>query len=103
MADLVVICHDCKTPNDFRERVPFRAECEKCSADLHACLTCRFYDRDSENECRETEAEPVQTKDRSNLCEYFKVRETGASGTPEDDEVVSPAFTATTAANAQTT
>lgn len=36
------------------------------------CITCRFYDKYVENDCREVTADPVATKDRRNLCEYFK-------------------------------
>lgn len=74
MADVVVLCPSCGAPASFSELVPFRAECEKCTADLHVCVACRFYDRYVENECRETEADPVAKKDRANLCEYFKPR-----------------------------
>ena len=86
MADVVVTCHDCKAEHSFDERVPFRAECDKCAADLHACLSCRFYDRYAENECKETEADPVKNKDRSNLCEYFKPMSTQGAAA-EDDKV----------------
>jgi hypothetical protein len=72
LADVVVVCPSCRTEARFSDLVPFRAECEKCSADLHVCTACRFHDRYVENECREPEADPVATKDRRNLCEYFK-------------------------------
>ena len=72
MSSLLVRCPACKTEATFAGIVPFRAECEKCSADLHVCITCRFYDRYVENECREDQADPVAVKDRRNLCEYWK-------------------------------
>jgi ribosome-binding protein aMBF1 (putative translation factor) len=63
-------CHACghelSGPKVFR-----RDECEKCSADLHVCLNCREYDRNSSNQCREPQAELVSNKDRSNFCDYF--------------------------------
>ena len=56
----------------------FRATtCPSCGKDAHVCLNCRFYDTSVHMECRESIAEPVAQKDRSNFCEYFKVRETG--------------------------
>jgi hypothetical protein len=67
-----VRCPSCKKVHTFDALVPFRAECDACAADLHVCHACRFYDRFVENECRETEADPVANKDRRNLCEYFK-------------------------------
>lgn len=83
MAELVVVCPSCGTAAAFSDLVPFRAECERCAADLHACATCRFHDRYVENECREPEADPVATKDRRNLCEYWKPKGAGAA---EDDK-----------------
>jgi phytoene dehydrogenase-like protein len=70
--ELVVRCAACSKAHTFSDLVPFRAECEACAADLHVCLTCRFYDRYVENECREDQSDPVARKDRRNLCEYFK-------------------------------
>ncbi len=72
--DITVICPACQKKQSFRDLLPFRAECEGCSADLHACLTCRFFDRYVENQCREDQAEFVAVKDRRNLCEYWKSR-----------------------------
>ncbi len=78
MADVVVRCPSCGKDHGYPDLVPFRAECDACSADLHVCIACRFYDRYVENECRETEADPVAVKDRRNLCEYFKPRDADA-------------------------
>ena len=75
MALILVTCPSCKKEHSYDGMLPFRAECDKCSADLHVCLTCRFWDRYAENECRESEADPVANKDRRNLCEYWKPRE----------------------------
>ena len=35
-------------------------------------------------ECRESIAEPVAQKDRSNFCEYFKLRQTGPGPAADD-------------------
>lgn len=72
MARLEVSCPSCRRLHSYTDLVPFRAECEACSADLHVCITCRLHDRYAENECREDDAEPVAKKDRANLCEYWK-------------------------------
>lgn len=45
--------------------------CSKCDSDVHACKNCQFYDRQYHNECRETQAEWVNEKERANHCEYF--------------------------------
>lgn len=49
-----------------------KEECQKCSADLHACLNCIFYDENAYNKCKEPQAERVTEKDRSNFCDFFK-------------------------------
>lgn len=82
MAILVVTCPQCKVEHSFDGLLPFRAECDKCSADLHVCINCKSYDRYAENECREDQAEYVSVKDRRNLCEYWK---------PKDDSGVDDA------------
>ena len=81
--DLNLRCPECAKEHTFRDLLPFRSECEACAADLHVCLTCRFYDRYVENQCREDAADHVSAKDRRNLCEYWKPR---ALDEGEDDE-----------------
>lgn len=83
MSLIEIVCPSCKKQHAFEGMVPFRAECDKCSADLHVCITCRFHDRYVENECKEDQADPVANKDRRNLCEYWRPVEIGQS---VDDE-----------------
>ena len=45
--------------------------CSKCREDLHSCIHCTYYDPNSYNECRESQAERVTAKERSNFCDYF--------------------------------
>ncbi|MCP4500166.1 MAG: hypothetical protein GY822_09425 [Deltaproteobacteria bacterium] len=89
MSDVVIACPDCLREHVFVDFVPFRDECEGCSADLHVCKACRFYDRYASDECRESSAEAISVKDRSNLCEFFKPKaqsadEDEASNTSKD-------------------
>jgi hypothetical protein len=49
------------------------ATCDACHADLHACLQCAHYDESAYNGCKETQAERVVDKDRSNFCDYFSL------------------------------
>ena len=65
--------------------------CSKCDSDLHACKNCQFYDRQYHNECRETQAEWVSDKERSNYCDYFAPsnRPRGATPKSSTDQVKS--------------
>lgn len=49
-----------------------REECSKCKSDVHCCMNCEFYDVSAYNSCRESSADVVKEKDRSNFCDYFK-------------------------------
>ncbi|MBF0190432.1 MAG: hypothetical protein HQL99_04700 [Magnetococcales bacterium] len=40
--------------------------------ETRVCLNCRFHDTGSYNECRESVAERIVDKDRSNFCDFFK-------------------------------
>lgn len=48
-------------------------ECSTCKADLHVCLSCRYYDARINDACQEERAEFVLEKDKANFCDYFKV------------------------------
>jgi ribosomal protein L40E len=50
------------------------AECKACSAYLHVCRLCEFYDPRVAKSCREPVAEEVQDKERANFCDYFQAR-----------------------------
>lgn len=49
-------------------------ECRSCSAELHVCKLCEFYDITVAKHCREPIAEIVRDKERANYCDYFKPR-----------------------------
>lgn len=53
--------------------LPFgRAEiCPSCKTDLRVCRQCTFYDARVNKQCRETIADEVRDKERSNFCGYF--------------------------------
>jgi hypothetical protein len=64
-------CQTCGAPVPYDEPIPRDAECGKCRTDLRCCRNCRHYDPHLNNECRETQADPVVEKNRRNFCEYF--------------------------------
>lgn len=49
-----------------------RDQCPDCSADLHVCKMCVFFDRHAPSQCREDDAEDVTDKERVNFCDWFK-------------------------------
>lgn len=73
-------CHKCNGPVDV-DFIGFRDDCRSCSADLHVCLNCRFYDPGKENRCREPQAESVRERDRANYCTYFRFKDEAAKQT----------------------
>ncbi len=81
-------CFSCNAVIDLAagERIGFADCCERCDADLHVCLNCRFHDPSAYNECRESSAERVRERDRTNRCEYFSPwdREGGGGASAQD-------------------
>ena len=69
------VCRACGSPLDTPTPVPRDAECPNCRHDLRACSNCRHYDPRMHHACQETEAEPVEDKQRRNFCEYFELSE----------------------------
>ena len=68
-----MICWKCKKEISIEK--PVRGdECPLCHADLHVCRACDFYESGAHNDCRESSAEFVNDKERSNFCDYFRVR-----------------------------
>lgn len=74
-----IICFSCRKENEMTGKVGLRDECHHCGADLHACKNCDFYDAKSYNECRETSADVVREKERSNFCDFFIPRQNSPS------------------------
>lgn len=76
-----MICWKCK--KEISVEKPGRTdECPLCRADLHVCKACEFYESGAHNDCRETSAEFVSDKERSNFCDYFRAgtKITGTDG-----------------------
>ncbi len=73
------ICQACGKSLEGMERISRTEICPHCRADLHCCLNCEFYDEYAQNKCRESSAEWVSDREKSNYCEYFSFRE--SSGT----------------------
>lgn len=54
--------------------------CSHCGRDTHVCKNCLHYDRSAYNECRESSADRVVDKEKSNYCDFFKPKGTSAAG-----------------------
>ena len=72
MSQLQVACFSCGHKNEVLDRIGRRDECQACSADLHVCKNCRFYDANAYNECKENAADVVREKEESNFCDFFE-------------------------------
>jgi hypothetical protein len=69
-------CFECASVLRFEMLIGFREECFKCKADVRVCKNCEHHDPKIYNECKEPQSERVQSRDRSNRCDYFKPRTT---------------------------
>ncbi len=49
-----------------------RDQCPECTADLHVCKMCLYFDRSVPRQCREDGAEDVTEKERVNFCDWFR-------------------------------
>ncbi len=56
--------------------------CTKCGRDTHICLNCFHHDPTYNNQCKESQAERVVEKERSNFCDYFVPKTHGANSSP---------------------
>ena len=72
MAVIKINCFSCGQELQFTQTISRRDECDKCRADVRCCRNCQFYDPKVYNECRETSADVVREKDRSNVCDFFQ-------------------------------
>ena len=75
----MIACHACGAAIAL-EKIGARDICERCSAYLHACRQCDFYEPGAHNDCRESNAEIVADKEAGNFCDYFRV---GAARKPD--------------------
>ena len=53
-----------------------RDQCPACSAELHVCKMCEFFDAQVPRQCREDGAEDVTEKERANFCDWSKPSDT---------------------------
>lgn len=91
MAEIKLKCFSCSHEMSFVDSISRRDECEKCGADARTCKNCAFYDPKVYNECRETSAEVIREKERSNLCDYFQPSGGKGAGNKSRDDLLAAA------------
>jgi hypothetical protein len=70
-------CHKCGTPWISETKTPGVKECcETCSAYLHCCLNCRYYEPTAHNQCYIPTTDWVADKEGANFCDEFVFRDT---------------------------
>jgi len=59
--------------------------CPGCGRDTKTCKGCQRYEAGAHNDCRESSAERVVDKERSNFCDWFRPRAgVGVGGKTQD-------------------
>ena len=70
-----LVCWKCGTKIGERDLPIFRrSECRTCTADLHVCIMCRFYNPKLDTKCEHLTADAVREKERANFCDHLKPR-----------------------------
>ncbi|MEK6706785.1 MAG: hypothetical protein AABZ06_13460 [Bdellovibrionota bacterium] len=83
-------CWNCKT--ELSELEYGRGDtCRKCGRDTKTCKGCKFFYPSFNNECRESQAERVLDKERSNFCDYFQPRSSTSTSGPSAESIKSAA------------
>lgn len=68
-----IVCYRCGASlRELLLPLSRRDQCPECSADLHVCKMCCYFDRAIPRQCREDGAEDVTEKERANFCDWFK-------------------------------
>ena len=78
-------CYFCG--NSYNEKIYKTTLCPSCGKELKICMNCLHYDSSAYHECRESQAEYVQDKQRANFCDYFMPggkRTMGSSGKEQE-------------------
>lgn len=66
--------------------------CPGCRRDTRVCKNCIHHDRSYNNECKETQADRVVEKEKSNFCDYFLPKNSaGCQSTKTPDDLRSAA------------
>ena len=67
------MCWYCGNPVTEAEPIGRSHVCIDCRRDLRSCKNCRFFLAGSRGDCRESNAQPPQDKERANFCDWFSL------------------------------
>lgn len=70
----VTRCSNCSTIVETTLNVGFNEQCKKCSADLHSCKNCRYFDPGARFECQKPIEMRVAKKSDGNMCLQFSMK-----------------------------
>lgn len=82
-------CHRCGREWVTAKRVKLpgvKETCEECSAYLHCCLNCRFYDTTRNNECQSPTGDWTPDKEGANFCDDFQFRDADAESAEDTEQ-----------------
>ena len=78
-------CHKCGKEWISEKKQPAVKEyCDGCTAYLHCCLNCRFYDEHAHNKCLIPNTDWVSDRAGCNFCDEFEFADTDATGKRQD-------------------
>jgi hypothetical protein len=67
-----MFCWKCKKKIELPEgKIGFRAVCENCGSDLHACKNCKYFSPGKPNDCTYPDTLYVSDREGNNFCEEF--------------------------------
>jgi hypothetical protein len=92
-------CYNCSTA--LAPDADFRGTCPKCSAALHCCKQCAYFEPSTRFQCVKPVPVRIPTKDLANECDLFKARVTVARDSAGSQANANPAVPVP-AANAPT-
>lgn len=64
-------CNECSATVQFIDEIKTADTCHNCSADLHTCRNCKFFDPGAPNECMKPVERRVDGKNSRNTCTLF--------------------------------
>ena len=78
-------CYRCGAEWREQKRPSHTDFCEKCSAYIHCCLNCTFYDENAHNHCKIPTTEWVGDVEKGNFCDEFTFAERAVDASQDEE------------------